>query len=303
MSEDFDRNLIYDVGMHQGEDSEYYLKKGFKVVAVEALSRLAEEASERLQQYIRSGQLVVLNVAIAEKDGPITFYENPGLSVWGTTDPRWAERNRKLGMNSIETTVQGMNFANIVTRYGVPYYLKVDIEGADTLCLEGLRNLNTRPKHVSIESTKKSWKSLQGEFALFKQLGYLKFKVIPQHTLSAQICPFPAKEGLYIDHHFQVGASGLFGEELDGEWLNEDEAMRAYGRIFLRHRLYGDESAAAAVWRAIRPTPKRPAEGEKSRSVGGETPGNGTGPFTKARNLLKRLRPRAGWYDTHATSG
>ena len=29
-------NLIYDVGLHRGEDTDFYLKMGFGVVAVEA---------------------------------------------------------------------------------------------------------------------------------------------------------------------------------------------------------------------------------------------------------------------------
>ena len=30
------KDLIYDVGFHRGEDTEFYLAKGFKVVAIEA---------------------------------------------------------------------------------------------------------------------------------------------------------------------------------------------------------------------------------------------------------------------------
>jgi hypothetical protein len=29
-------DLIYDIGMHQGEDTEFYLQKGFNVIAFEA---------------------------------------------------------------------------------------------------------------------------------------------------------------------------------------------------------------------------------------------------------------------------
>ena len=29
-------DLIYDVGMHRGEDTQFYLRKGFRVVAFEA---------------------------------------------------------------------------------------------------------------------------------------------------------------------------------------------------------------------------------------------------------------------------
>ena len=36
-------NLIYDVGAHLGEDSQHYLAKGFKVVAVEANPDLAQD--------------------------------------------------------------------------------------------------------------------------------------------------------------------------------------------------------------------------------------------------------------------
>jgi hypothetical protein len=35
-------DLVYDVGFHQGEDTAFYLKKGFRVVAFEAHPRLAE---------------------------------------------------------------------------------------------------------------------------------------------------------------------------------------------------------------------------------------------------------------------
>ena len=34
------KNLIFDIGMHIGQDTEFYLKKGFCVVAVEANPKL-----------------------------------------------------------------------------------------------------------------------------------------------------------------------------------------------------------------------------------------------------------------------
>jgi spermidine synthase len=41
-------NLIYDIGMHDGSDSEFYLRKGYRVVAVEANPKLVEACRERL---------------------------------------------------------------------------------------------------------------------------------------------------------------------------------------------------------------------------------------------------------------
>src|ERR1700693_1051689 len=100
-----ERDLIYDVGLHKGEDSEFYLKKGFRVIAVEALPTLAQFAAGRLRPYLNSGQLVILNVAIADKDGPTTFFETPGQSLWGTAFPDWAERYGRIGSSPIKTTV------------------------------------------------------------------------------------------------------------------------------------------------------------------------------------------------------
>lgn len=209
MSAGSEKDPIYDVGLHKGEDSEFYLKKGFRVVAIEALPALAQIATERLRAYLDSEQLVILNVAIAERDGPLTFFENPGQTLWGTAYPEWVNRNQRLGQSSIEITVEGMNFSKILSLYGIPYYLKVDIEGADVLCLQALKDFESRPKYVSIESSKTSWKDLCNEFALLKALGYSRFKVVPQHATVSQECPCPEREGRYVDHHFEDGASGL----------------------------------------------------------------------------------------------
>nr|MBS9781973.1 hypothetical protein [Gammaproteobacteria bacterium] len=38
------KNLIYDVGMCQGEDTAFYLKKGFTVIAFEANPELITQA-------------------------------------------------------------------------------------------------------------------------------------------------------------------------------------------------------------------------------------------------------------------
>ena len=267
MRAQIEENLIYDLGLHEGEDAEFYLKKGFRVVGIEALPELAQTSTERLQSYVDSGQLAILNVAIAEKDGPVKFFENVDQSVWGTTSAAWAERNMRMHFRSVERTVEGANFSHILARYGIPYYLKIDIEGADLLCLEALRDFDARPKYVSIESTKSSWESLLNEFALLEELGYIRFKVVRQDTVSTQDCPSPALEGRTVRHHFKPGASGLFGEEAPGTWLQSSQAIEVYRGIFRQYKRYGDASLAGRL-RAI--------------------------PF------VRRFVPEPGWYDTHA---
>lgn len=265
-------DLIFDIGFHNGEDTDFYLKKGFRVLAVEANPHLHAAGVQRFRQQIESGQLTLVNVAIAEADGPIRFFINRRVTEWGTTSQEFAARNVRLGAASDEISVLGMRFERILGDFGVPYYLKIDIEGADLLCLRGLHQCGKQPTHVSLESTKTSWAGLLSEFQQLRALGYHRFKVVSQEGVPHQACPNPPWEGEYVQHRFMRGSSGAFGDEAPGEWLSEREALARYRRIFLQYRLFGD-----------------------------------SGWFTE-RNLrlplfwrLSRYLPKSDWYDTHAT--
>ncbi len=273
-----DSNLIYDVGLHKGEDSEFYLKKGFRVVAIEALSELCEIARLRLQKYVETGQLIILNVAISNENGAIKFFANRQNSVWGTSNEMWAKRNERMGTSSREITVEGTRFSEVLAKYGMPYYLKIDIEGSDLLCVSCLKDFQSRPKYLSLESAKTSWRSLRTEFALLEGLGYSRFKVVQQNDVVAQVAPNPPREGRYAEHQFEHGASGLFGEELPGLWLSKKEALKFYRKIFLGYRLYGDDGILSRPY--------------------------GEGGFLQrssiGRRVLRYTRSQMGWYDTHA---
>lgn len=265
--------LIFDVGAHKGEDTNFYLKKGFTVVAVEAHPALAEALRTRFAGQLASGQLVIVEAAIAEQAGHVDFFANSAVSVWGTIRKEWAERNELMGADSDCLRVRSVTFPQLVREHGMPYYMKIDIEGADLLCLEGLREFSERPRHVSIESEKRDWDALENEFRLFQELGYSRFKVVDQGEVGNQVPPSPAREGADIQHRFQKGDSGLFGEEAPGDWITREQAIEQYRRIFVKYRLYGDYG-------------------------------------TLRRNILIRLLKqvpfigsnfRVSWYDTHAT--
>jgi FkbM family methyltransferase len=285
------RNLIFDLGLHKGEDSEFYLKKGFSVVAVEADPQLAAQATDRLRAYVEAGQLTIVAKAIAGREGPVTFYRSENITIWGTIEPTWAERNRHLGATIRVIEVPGICFAQLVSEYGTPYYMKIDIEGADMLCLEGLVELTDRPKFVSIESSKTSFEDLVKEFCLFQQLGYRKYKVVPQHRIGEQELPTPPREGKYVNHKFREGCSGAFGLELPGDWIDLEAALKEYVAIFKKYRVTGDRGAISNT-RLVRGVLRSGRSGQRS-------------PLTAmAKKVIHRvgssLRLRPGWYDTHA---
>lgn len=207
------KDLIYDIGMHVGQDSEYYLKKGFRVVAVEANPVLADEQRIRFENAISAGKLFLINKGIATQRGTFPFYVNDTLSEWSSFNEEIGAR----GGAYHEIQVEAIPLGDLLLEYGVPYYLKIDIEGYDMMALKELQNCAVRPRFVSVENGQRPF------LELFRNLGYRGFKFVNQRDVPLQKVPEPAKEGLFVEHVFPHGASGLFGEEAPGRWLSFDE--------------------------------------------------------------------------------
>jgi FkbM family methyltransferase len=233
--------LIYDVGAHKGEDTGFYLKKGFSVVAIDASPQLCAALSQRFFDYIQHGQLKIINLAVTQQIGTVDFYIDQKNSIWGTTKSDWVARNKwKGGGSSInKITVESSPLYDLMKKHGVPRYCKVDIEGNDLDALKSLINATAVPQFISIESETQNWWRLVEEFNIMRDLGYNKFKIVDQHLVWLQKCPQPSLEGKYCDHTFEFGSSGLFGNELPGRWLDIFESLEIYKGIFRGYALYG----------------------------------------------------------------
>jgi hypothetical protein len=75
-----------------------------------------------------------------------------------------------------EITVPGIPFHRLLEEYGVPYYMKTDVEGADTLCHEGLLANADGPKFVSLQSNKTSFDDVVNEFCLLQKIKLSKIQ-------------------------------------------------------------------------------------------------------------------------------
>ena len=174
--------LIFDLGMHVGQDTDFYLRKGFKVVAIEANPMLAAAGERRFAQALRERQLKSLNIGVGEQRGRAEFHVNLELSEWSSFKPATASR----GMPTAAVSVEMATMSDFIRKFGVPYYLKIDIEGLDGAAVRGLADCPVKPRYVSFEN---------GEpplFELLVKLGYSGFKFINQAEAPSQTCPIPA---------------------------------------------------------------------------------------------------------------
>ncbi|MDH5561981.1 MAG: FkbM family methyltransferase, partial [Deltaproteobacteria bacterium] len=167
-------NLIFDVGLHKGEDTEFYLKKGFEVIAFEADPDLIEENKKKFSVEIIEKKLIIIEGAIVEDPSTqkVKFYKNLDKTTWGTVNQSWASRNEKLGTQNKLIEVNTIDFSKCIETYGIPYYIKIDIEGADLVCLKAFRQFKLKPYYLSIESEKVVFEKLIQELEILIDLGY-----------------------------------------------------------------------------------------------------------------------------------
>jgi len=232
-------DLIMDVGMNNGDDTEFYLAKGFRVVAVEANPSLVEGATKRFAPQIAAGSLTLYGVAISSRDGTIEFFEDVKDDTLSSVSRDYAMQNvtaRGGGWRRLE--VPCLRMERILEECGVPYYLKIDIETADRLCLEALRELRHRPRYVSFELNLAAFEETFLALKLLWDLGYRSFKVVNQAIHHLIRLPNPPREGSYVDFRFQKRMSGPFGEEALGPWLTIDQTAEKYFWLRKRDRAY-----------------------------------------------------------------
>lgn len=215
--------LIYDIGMHVGQDTKFYLRKGFRVVAVEANPVLVDEARKNFKDYIEKGALIIIDKGIANGGATkLPFFVN-------NLDTAWSSFIEDIGSRggSYETVYVDVTSAPyLFEKYGYPYYLKIDIEGLDLELLTSLRNVATLPRYISAEN---------GQENMIRELsclGYQSFKFINQAGIGGRHSISPSKEGLNIDFIFDHGASGEFGEDTPGDWMTMDAAIEASNKYW-----------------------------------------------------------------------
>jgi FkbM family methyltransferase len=239
-----DSRLVFDLGMNNGDDTAFYLRRGFDVVALEANPVLCETARRRFAAEIDECRLSIVNAAICDHVGETAFYLNLDNDHWSSLHEAWAGRDTSRYR---EIRVPCMTLASLFAEFGVPHYLKVDVEGADGSVLEQLRGTSLRPQYVSVEDCRFGFQFME----TLASCGYDRFKLLDQSTVSCIIDPSTG-------HAFPAGSSGPFGTDLPGEWLSHPDMATLYSTTV--RDLQGNRLAPRTHWWDIHCTYSRKRE-------------------------------------------
>jgi FkbM family methyltransferase len=206
--------FIFDLGMNNGDDTAFYLSRGYNVVALDANPALCEQAERRFHAAIDDGRLTVRNIAISDKSGEATFHINLDNDHWSSLEAQWALRG---ATRSKAITVRCVTLSELFDEFGVPYYLKIDVEGVDDRVLMQLCGSSVRPLYVSVEDCRFGYQYME----ILASCGYDGFKLLDQSTV-------PQLTDAATGHTFLPGSSGPFGNEFPGKWLPYVDMLKFY---------------------------------------------------------------------------
>lgn len=209
-----DSRLIFDLGMNNGDDTAFYLSRGYNVVALDANPALCKAAEKRFRDVIDNGRLTILNAAIWDSEGEATFYLNLDNDHWSSLDIGWAGREAS---RVAEISVDCLTLPRLFDEFGVPRYLKIDVEGVDQSVLEQLCAAAELPLFVSVEDCRFGFQYME----TLASCGYDGFKLLDQSTV-------PQMTDAATGTRFTAGSSGPFGEDLPGEWLTHSDMIALY---------------------------------------------------------------------------
>jgi FkbM family methyltransferase len=276
-------NIVFDLGFHRGEDTRYYLNVGYNVVAVEADPSLYNIGCKHFQEEIKTGRLVLLHAAltgITRNVSSVSFYPHPVCSEWGSIDQRWIQRNNILhkSPHAAPVHVRAVNLTWLIEHYGNPYYIKIDIEGADEEVVYDIRKLSVFPSFISWETGKESFFRVAKSHMFLHGLGYRKFRIVQQAYMDTKAVKDLKNQKEYT---FEAGSSGAMPHLLPDTWCSLYTILFFYLLLFVIYALIGPKSYF-------------------SRASHSYIPFFSWGPKKIKHWADKRNIPFPGWFDSHA---
>jgi FkbM family methyltransferase len=138
-------SVIFDVGANRGQRTRIFQRLGAKVVAVEPDRSNQALLARRFGPGGREAQVVLVGKAVSEAEGTTTLWVHEPGSGLNSLSPKWVETlasddvrfGRRLEFAERQE-VQTTTLAALIREFGLPRYIKVDVEGHEPSVLRGL---------------------------------------------------------------------------------------------------------------------------------------------------------------------
>jgi FkbM family methyltransferase len=135
--------LAFDAGAHVGNRSRAFRALGARVVAIEPQPGLVRFLRRIFRTAIDSGGVFVEERALGAEETEVELHLAPGNLTVATTSEDWATHavehpGWEQVMFTASITVRQTTLDALIRHYGVPDFVKIDVEGSEDTVLAGL---------------------------------------------------------------------------------------------------------------------------------------------------------------------
>jgi FkbM family methyltransferase len=139
--------LIFDIGANEGAKTDIFLRMGARVIAVDPDESNATVLRQRFQGYrFRQRPVVIVPKAVSDHEAIETMWIDAPGSAKNTLSRKWVDVLRTdrdrfgTSLEFAETRqVATVTLQQLMREYGVPHFVKIDVEGAEPLVLKGMQ--------------------------------------------------------------------------------------------------------------------------------------------------------------------
>lgn len=148
-----DNKMIFDVGANKGNKIKAFLQMGFKVVALEPEKKAIETLKWR---FAHNKNVEIVELGVSDNIGETPVYITESRSGLNTLSEKWVNsigNEKENRWNSqqqykISYIIKTTTLDELIKAYGLPYFIKIDVEGFE---LNVIKGLSVAPAYLSFE--------------------------------------------------------------------------------------------------------------------------------------------------------
>jgi FkbM family methyltransferase len=172
--------LVFDVGANNGQKSVLFNACGARIVCIEP----QPDCCNKLRSLFKNNKdIVIEQIGLAEKPGSLTLSICSDSNAISTFSKEWQTNSRFSRGYTWDKTinVEITTLDNLIAKYGLPDYCKIDVENFEYEVVAGL----SQPiPLISLEFAMETFHNTEKCLAHLKKLGYKEFNFIVEENAS-----------------------------------------------------------------------------------------------------------------------
>jgi FkbM family methyltransferase len=166
--------LVFDIGANRGNMTNFFIEESERVVCFEPNLELLSHIRNRFSSIIDK-QIFLDCRGLSDKEETKTFRISNADTI-STFSEDWINNSRFTGSHNWDKSVEvkTTTLDNIIDEYGIPDFVKIDVEGYELEVIKGLTKMLDSTT-FSFEWAEEQYEKMKEIYEYLNNLGYMNF--------------------------------------------------------------------------------------------------------------------------------